>query len=71
MSKARKQFHLGLNFWIESKLFWKIDISVCVWVCVYEGYKTVYFDVKLTAIVILASFPLFLDVLLKSVSVQK
>ena len=38
MSKARKQFHLGLNFWIESKLFWKIGISVCVCVggCVWR-----------------------------------
>ena len=35
MSKARKQFHLGLNFWIESKLFRKIGISVRVCVCVY------------------------------------
>ena len=34
MSKAPKQFHLGLNFWIESKLFWKIGISVCMCVCV-------------------------------------
>ena len=36
MSKAPKQFHLGLNFWIESKLFWKIGISVRARVCVWR-----------------------------------